>query len=150
MITGLLVAFIVVGSRNLENFDPALVIYTFAVIFATWGMTRFEDKHFRAMPKLKAVFSLGAGVDGILADTEYPGHIPLVRFVDRTLSSELAQYCVLHVLIHHRQQRLFELNPRALLVPASSAKIVTVATAAEAASTVARAACSAAIALSYC
>ena len=27
-----------VGSRNLENFDPALVIYTFAVIFATWGV----------------------------------------------------------------------------------------------------------------
>ncbi|MGA8599013.1 MAG: MFS transporter [Bryobacteraceae bacterium] len=36
--TGLLVAAIVVGSRNLENFDPALVIYTFAVIFATWGV----------------------------------------------------------------------------------------------------------------
>jgi hypothetical protein len=28
----------VVGSRNLENFDPALVIYTFAVVFATWGI----------------------------------------------------------------------------------------------------------------
>ena len=38
MITALLVASIVVGSRNLENFDPALVIYTFAVIFATWGI----------------------------------------------------------------------------------------------------------------
>src|SRR3954468_12849940 len=37
--TGLLVAAIVVGSRNLENFDPALVIYTFAVVFATWGVT---------------------------------------------------------------------------------------------------------------
>jgi NNP family nitrate/nitrite transporter-like MFS transporter len=37
--TGLLIAAIVVGSRNLENFDPALVIYTFAVIFATWGVT---------------------------------------------------------------------------------------------------------------
>ena len=36
--TALLVAAIVVGSRNLENFDPALVIYTFAVIFATWGI----------------------------------------------------------------------------------------------------------------
>ena len=36
--TGLLVAAIVVGSRNLEDFDPALVIYTFAVIFATWGV----------------------------------------------------------------------------------------------------------------
>ena len=31
-------AAIVVGSRNLQNFDPALVIYTFAVVFATWGV----------------------------------------------------------------------------------------------------------------
>ncbi|MDE3164173.1 MAG: MFS transporter [Acidobacteriota bacterium] len=38
MTTALLVAAIVVGSRNLENFDAALVIYTFAVIFATWGI----------------------------------------------------------------------------------------------------------------
>ena len=36
--TSLLVAAIVVGSRNLQNFDPALVIYTFAVVFATWGV----------------------------------------------------------------------------------------------------------------
>lgn len=36
--TAFIVAAIVVGSRNLENFDPALVIYTFAVIFATWGV----------------------------------------------------------------------------------------------------------------
>lgn len=36
--TGVLVAAIVVGSRNLQNFDPALVIYTFAVVFATWGV----------------------------------------------------------------------------------------------------------------
>jgi len=36
--TGVLVAAIVVGSRNLQNFDPALVVYTFAVIFATWGV----------------------------------------------------------------------------------------------------------------
>jgi hypothetical protein len=27
-----------VGSRNLQNFDPALVIYTFAVVFAAWGV----------------------------------------------------------------------------------------------------------------
>lgn len=36
--TALLVASIVVGSRNLQNFDPALVIYTFAVVFAMWGV----------------------------------------------------------------------------------------------------------------
>jgi hypothetical protein len=32
------VAAIVVGSRNLQDFDPALVVYTFAIIFATWGI----------------------------------------------------------------------------------------------------------------
>ncbi len=39
MWTILLAAAIVVGSRNLENFDPALVVYTFAVVFAMWGVT---------------------------------------------------------------------------------------------------------------
>jgi hypothetical protein len=38
LFTPLLIAAIVVGSRNLENFDPALVIYTFSIIFATWGV----------------------------------------------------------------------------------------------------------------
>jgi NNP family nitrate/nitrite transporter-like MFS transporter len=38
MATAMLVAAIVVGSRNLQNFDPALVIYTFAVIVAAWGI----------------------------------------------------------------------------------------------------------------
>ena len=36
--TAFLAAAIVVGSRNLQNFDPALVIYTFACVFATWGV----------------------------------------------------------------------------------------------------------------
>lgn len=39
LVAGCLVAAIVVGSRKLQNFDPALVIYTFATIFATWGVT---------------------------------------------------------------------------------------------------------------
>ena len=39
LVTGLLVASIVVGSRNLQNFDAALVIYTFATIFMTWGVS---------------------------------------------------------------------------------------------------------------
>src|SRR6185295_83084 len=36
--TAILIGVIVVGSRNLQAFDPALVIYTFAVVFATWGV----------------------------------------------------------------------------------------------------------------
>jgi NNP family nitrate/nitrite transporter-like MFS transporter len=39
MWTGILVAGIVVGSRNLQHFDAALVIYTFACIFSWWGVT---------------------------------------------------------------------------------------------------------------
>jgi NNP family nitrate/nitrite transporter-like MFS transporter len=38
MWTALEAAAILVGSRNLQNFDPALVIYTFAIVFATWGV----------------------------------------------------------------------------------------------------------------
>jgi MFS transporter, NNP family, nitrate/nitrite transporter len=37
--TALLGGAIVVGSRNLQNFDSALVIYTFATIFMTWGVS---------------------------------------------------------------------------------------------------------------
>jgi NNP family nitrate/nitrite transporter-like MFS transporter len=38
LMTALLGAAIVVGSRNLQNFDAALVIYTFATIFMVWGV----------------------------------------------------------------------------------------------------------------
>jgi len=38
MVASLLVASIVVGSRSLQNFDAALVIYTFASVFAAWGV----------------------------------------------------------------------------------------------------------------
>lgn len=38
-LTALLALFIVIGSRNLAHFDAALVAYTFAVLFATFGLT---------------------------------------------------------------------------------------------------------------
>jgi NNP family nitrate/nitrite transporter-like MFS transporter len=38
LVTALLAGAIVVGSRNLAYFDSALAIYTFAVVFATWGI----------------------------------------------------------------------------------------------------------------
>lgn len=65
------------------------------------------------LPNLKAVFSLGAGVDGILSDPSYPKQVPLVRFTDPFLSTEMAQYVILHVLMYHRLQRFFDRNQRA-------------------------------------
>ncbi len=62
----------------------------------------------KSLPRLKAIFSLGAGVDGFLRDPEFPRHLPVVRFVDETLQREMAQYVTMHSLIIHRQQRAFD------------------------------------------
>jgi len=61
----------------------------------------------KTLPNLKAIFSLGAGIDGFLSDPDFPKHVPLIRFVDETLSREMAQYIVMHVLIQHRAERMF-------------------------------------------
>lgn len=60
---------------------------------------------FATLTTCRAIFSLGAGVDGFLSDPAFPRHVPLVRFVDHTMSREMAHYVVMHVLIHHRAQR---------------------------------------------
>ncbi len=69
----------------------------------------------KSLPRLKAIFSLGAGVDGFLRDPEFPRHLPVVRFVDETLQREMAQYVTMHCLIIHRQQRAFDAAQKAQL-----------------------------------
>ena len=64
---------------------------------------------FKSLPNLKAIFSLGAGVDAFLADPDFPKAVPLVRFVDPQLSGEMAQYVVMHTLLQHRHQREFDI-----------------------------------------
>jgi glyoxylate/hydroxypyruvate reductase A len=63
---------------------------------------------FKTLPNVKAIFSLGAGVDGFLADPDFPTEVPLVRFVDHTMSREMTHYVVLHTLMFHRTQRQFD------------------------------------------
>lgn len=58
--------------------------------------------------KLKAVFSMGAGVDALLSDPELPTDVPLCRMVDESLTQGMVEYSVLHVLRHHRDQPLLE------------------------------------------
>ncbi len=50
----------VVHAGNFE--EHAASLGDVEVIFATWGMIRFEERHFRAMPKLKAVFYAAGNV----------------------------------------------------------------------------------------
>lgn len=69
----------------------------------------------QAFPHLKAIFSLGAGVDAILRDETLPRQVPLVRVNDADLTMRMSEYVVLQVLLHHRQQRRLDANQHARL-----------------------------------
>lgn len=66
----------------------------------------------RNLPNLKAIFSLGAGADAILGDPTLPRDRPLVRVIDPDLTGRMTEYVVLHVLMHHRQQRRIDANQK--------------------------------------
>jgi glyoxylate/hydroxypyruvate reductase A len=59
------------------------------------------------LPNLKAIFSLGAGVDHLFADSMLPER-PIVRVVDPDLRDRMSEWVVMHALIHLRQLRRYE------------------------------------------
>jgi glyoxylate/hydroxypyruvate reductase len=59
------------------------------------------------LPNLKVIFNLGAGVDALLVDATMP-QVPLVRVVNSDLTKRMTEYVVLHVLMHHRRQRMLD------------------------------------------
>jgi glyoxylate/hydroxypyruvate reductase A len=77
------------------GFDPAEVHYA-----AVWKPVPGELAGF---PNLKVIFNLGAGVDALMADRTLPD-VPLVRVAVEDLTDRMAEYVVLHVLMHHRQE----------------------------------------------
>ena len=64
-----------------------------------------------AMYPLQVIFSLGAGVDHLLGDPTLPP-VPIVRVVHPDLTMRLTEYVVLHVLMCHRRQRLYDAQQR--------------------------------------
>jgi glyoxylate/hydroxypyruvate reductase A len=76
-------------------FDPADVHYA-----AVWKPGPGE---LAAFPNLRVIFNLGAGVDALMADSSLP-NVPLVRVAVGDLTDRMAEYVVLHVLMHHRQE----------------------------------------------
>jgi glyoxylate/hydroxypyruvate reductase A len=62
-----------------------------------------------AFPNLKAIFSLGAGADDLVADPNLPD-VPIVRVVDPDLTIRMTEYVLLHVLLHHRHQRRYDMQ----------------------------------------
>ena len=58
-------------------------------------------------PNLKAILSLGAGVDHIISDPELPEGIPIVRLVDKKLTHEMCLHALHWVLHFHSDQYLY-------------------------------------------
>lgn len=74
--------------------DPGGV--DFAVVWRprTGDLARFGN--------LRAIVSIGAGIDHVLADTELPRAVPIIRTVGTDLTQRMREYVVLHALRHHR------------------------------------------------
>jgi glyoxylate/hydroxypyruvate reductase A len=75
--------------------DPADIDYALV-----W---RPEPGLLAALPNLKLILSLGAGVDHLLGDPQLPRHLPIVRLVDPHMTAAMSEYVVLQVLRLHRR-----------------------------------------------
>lgn len=90
--------------RRGESYDPSEIAYIFV-----W---KPAPDAFDGLSGLKAVFSLGAGVDALLRHPSLP-EVPVVRFVDKDLSQRMSDYVVAHVTMHHRQFTRFRADQKA-------------------------------------
>lgn len=63
----------------------------------------------RAFPNLKAVLSLGAGVDQLRL-AELDPRIPVARLIDNTLTQRMVEYCLTAVFHFHRHMHLHAAN----------------------------------------
>ena len=66
-----------------------------------------------SLPNLKAILSLGAGVDHIFADPDLPAGVPISRVVNDNMALRMREWVLLQVLSHHRRQREYNQLQRA-------------------------------------
>jgi glyoxylate/hydroxypyruvate reductase A len=86
-----------------EPFDRRAVHYV-----ASW---KHPEGSLSGLPNLAAIFSLGAGVDHLFADSRLP-QVPIARVVDPDLTARMSEYIVMHCLMQLRQQRRYERQQR--------------------------------------
>ena len=83
-----------------DAYDPAEISYIF-----TW---KPRPDAFEGLSNLKAVLSLGAGVDALLQHPNLPKDVPVVRFVDEHLAQQMSDYVVSQVTLHQRLATRFK------------------------------------------
>lgn len=84
--------------------DPSEIDYAVVWKPPPGGLARF--------PRLKAVFSIGAGVDHVLCDPQLP-EVPVIRLAGAPLTQRMREYVALHALRCHRRQRELDLAQQA-------------------------------------
>jgi glyoxylate/hydroxypyruvate reductase A len=77
--------------------DPSI---TYAVVW------RHRPNVLSRLPNLRAIFSVGAGVDHILTDPGLPA-VPIIRVVDPNLTQHMTEYVLWRVFDHHRQGQAY-------------------------------------------
>ena len=85
---------------TLEPDGPADPTITYAVVW------KHRPNLLSTLPNLRAIFSIGAGVDHIFADPGLP-KAPVVRVVADNLTQYMTEFIVWRVLDHHRQGALY-------------------------------------------
>ncbi len=84
--------------------DDALAGVAWAVVWAP------NAALYGRLPNLRAIFSLGAGVDHILGSGERPPDVPIVRYAGDDLTNRMSEWVVLQCLLHLRQHRAYEVQ----------------------------------------
>ena len=79
--------------------DPSIVRH-----LVTW---RHPHGSLAIYRNVRAVFSLGAGVDHLISDPHLPA-VPIVRIVDPDLTARMSEWVMLQVLRHHRQSARYD------------------------------------------
>ena len=64
----------------------------------------------QSYPNLKAIFSLGAGVDHLLRDQDLPEGVPIVRLVDSDLTRGMTEYVSQWAFYYHRGMHTYRAN----------------------------------------
>ncbi len=65
-----------------------------------------------SLPNLRAIFSLGAGVDRPCVALRLPVHIPICRVVNPNMALRMREWVTMHVLMHHRRHREYDQQQR--------------------------------------
>ena len=81
-----------------DDFDPKDIHYVM-----TWY---HPEGSLSNLPNLKAIFSMGAGVDHLFRDPNLP-EVPMARIVDSDLTSRMSEYVIMHTLNILRQSRRY-------------------------------------------